>query len=223
MRLIAAGVFALFGGLVFLQHGTNREAPIPVVIEGNAISLPAGELSATSSAPAKSTGIAKTAPKSAGLVDINKATAEELEQLPDIGPSRAQEIVRDREVNGPFSSLKDLERVHGLGPKSLERLGPYLTMTVPAGTIPMAGPAPGPDSFASKPVMATATPTVAIRINSARLEELEALVGVGPKLAQRIIADRSINGPFRRPEDLLRVKGVGPKILQKNLHLLRFD
>ena len=54
-----------------------------------------------------------------------------------------------------------------------------------------------------------------IDINRATAAELEALPGVGPKLAQAIIEDRTANGPFRTPEDLLRVKGIGPAKLEK--------
>ncbi len=52
-----------------------------------------------------------------------------------------------------------------------------------------------------------------IRINSASAEHLEMLPGVGPVLARRIADDRDVNGPFRVPEDLLRVSGIGPRKL----------
>jgi competence protein ComEA len=46
-------------------------------------------------------------------------------------------------------------------------------------------------------------------INMASATELEALPGIGPVLAQRIIEFREANGPFRRPEDIKNVKGIG--------------
>jgi competence protein ComEA len=41
------------------------------------------------------------------------------------------------------------------------------------------------------------------------------LPGIGPELAQRIVADRQARGPFRRVEDLRRVRGIGPKTLER--------
>lgn len=62
---------------------------------------------------------AKTA---SSLVNINTATAEELEQLPGIGPSTAQKIVSDRMANGSFKSPDDLKRVTGIGDKKFETI-----------------------------------------------------------------------------------------------------
>ena len=56
------------------------------------------------------------------LVNLNRASAIELETLPGIGPATAAEIVNDRSVNGPFSSVDDLVRVSGVGPATLEKL-----------------------------------------------------------------------------------------------------
>ena len=56
------------------------------------------------------------------LVNINTATAEELEQLPGIGPSTAQKIVSDRMANGSFKSPDDLKRVTGIGDKKFETI-----------------------------------------------------------------------------------------------------
>ena len=59
-------------------------------------------------------------------LDVNAATAAQLEALPGIGPVLAQRIVADRQENGPFRSLDDLLRVPGIGPKLLETIRPYL-------------------------------------------------------------------------------------------------
>ena len=62
-----------------------------------------------------------------GPVNVNSASAEELEKLPGIGPKTAQAVVEDRERNGPFRSVDDLLRVKGIGPKKLEALRPLVT------------------------------------------------------------------------------------------------
>ncbi|HET6497955.1 MAG TPA: helix-hairpin-helix domain-containing protein [Coriobacteriia bacterium] len=58
---------------------------------------------------------------------------------------------------------------------------------------------------------AGASPGQGIDINRASVAELEALPGVGPATAERIVADREANGPFISPEDLMRVPGIGEK------------
>ncbi len=60
-----------------------------------------------------------------------------------------------------------------------------------------------------------------VDVNSAGLEALQALYGVGPALAQEIIAERETNGAFHYPEDLLNVKGIGEKTLEKMLEQLK--
>ncbi len=51
-----------------------------------------------------------------GKININKATAQQMEWLPEIGPALAQAIVKYREAHGPFASVEDLDRVSGIGP-----------------------------------------------------------------------------------------------------------
>ncbi len=50
-----------------------------------------------------------------------------------------------------------------------------------------------------------------VNLNTATVAQLEALPGVGPATAARIVEDRERNGPFRRVEDLMRVSGIGRK------------
>jgi len=55
-----------------------------------------------------------------------------------------------------------------------------------------------------------------VDLNSASREELETLTGIGPTLAERIIAYRKKHGPFARPEDITLVQGIGEKTFQEN-------
>ena len=60
-------------------------------------------------------------------LDINTATAEELETLPKIGPVLAQRILDHRAEHGPFVTIGQLLDVPGIGEKTLESIAPYIT------------------------------------------------------------------------------------------------
>lgn len=68
------------------------------------------------------------------LVDINRADWPELTLLPGVGPTLAQRIVESREQEGAFRNADDLRRVAGIGPKTVARIAPYLTLVQDAET-----------------------------------------------------------------------------------------
>lgn len=59
-------------------------------------------------------------------IDINKATADDLQKLPGIGPSLAKQIVAYREKNGPFRRVEDLMVIKGIGFKKWKQIRPYV-------------------------------------------------------------------------------------------------
>ncbi len=65
---------------------------------------------------------------SGGLLDLNRATAAELDALPGIGKVLAGRIVEWREQEGPFQSVDDLGKVEGIGPALLAKLAPLVTV-----------------------------------------------------------------------------------------------
>ena len=77
-------------------------------------------------APARAADAAADGPSPAPAalrpVNLNTATAPELELLPGIGPALAARIVEDRDRKGPFKSVDDLDRVKGIGPETLRKL-----------------------------------------------------------------------------------------------------
>lgn len=63
-----------------------------------------------------------------GKVNINKASMEELMTLPYIGEVKASAIISYRNEYGPFAAIDDLEKIKGIGPKTLEKLKPLVTL-----------------------------------------------------------------------------------------------
>ena len=59
-------------------------------------------------------------------LDINSATWVEWMQLEGVGEALSRRIVDDREQNGPFVSIDDVQRVRGIGPRTIEELRPWL-------------------------------------------------------------------------------------------------
>jgi competence protein ComEA len=66
--------------------------------------------------------------KESSGVSLNKAGSRELERLPGIGPVMAERILAYRRECGRFRSVDDLIRVRGVGPKTLEKIRPYLRL-----------------------------------------------------------------------------------------------
>lgn len=86
------------------------------------------------------------------------------------------------------------------------------------GSAPAAGSSSGDGSTGSAAAngsQAGASSNALVNINAATLEELDGLPGIGPATAQAIIDDRTENGPFTSPEDLMRVSGIGEKKFEK--------
>jgi competence protein ComEA len=81
-------------------------------------------------------GLAATA------VDLNSATANQLDAVKGIGPAKAKAIIDYREKNGPFKSVDDLKHVKGFGAKTIEKLRSELTVSGASEPAPIAAPKP---------------------------------------------------------------------------------
>ncbi|MDD5117260.1 MAG: helix-hairpin-helix domain-containing protein [Sulfuricurvum sp.] len=63
-----------------------------------------------------------------GTININRANAAQLQTLNGIGPSKAQEIIKYRKTHGGFKSIDELVNVNGIGPKTLQKLKPQVSV-----------------------------------------------------------------------------------------------
>ncbi len=84
---------------------------------------------------------------------------------------------------------------------------------VPATAWPAADAAAAPASPA--PPASTAPAPAPVDLNTADARALDALPGIGPVLAGRIVAQRAAHGPYRSADELLAVPGIGPRLLER--------
>jgi competence ComEA-like helix-hairpin-helix protein len=114
-----------------LDDGSEIEIPAPAVVSGDhAGGGPNDRLESNFAAvPGNAQGIAGSAP-----IDLNTATLATLETLPGIGESRADAIVAYRRLHGPFPSVSDLSKVHGIGKSIVSHIQPYLFVARRTGT-----------------------------------------------------------------------------------------
>jgi competence protein ComEA len=122
----------------------------------------------------------------AAAVDINTASQKDLEALKGVGPATAKKIIAGR----PYASVDGLSKA-GLSAKLIADLKPLVTVSATAAPAPSAAakPAPVPSVTKAAP-KAVAAPSGPVDINTASQKDLEALKGVGPATATKIIAGR---------------------------------
>ena len=68
-----------------------------------------------------------------GLLDLNRATSQDFDALPGVGPKLAERIMEYRQSVGVFHSLDELRAVKGIGKKKFEQIRPLVTVTSGAG------------------------------------------------------------------------------------------
>ncbi len=149
----------------------------------------------------------------AATVNLNTATAAELETLPGIGPSKSAAILAYRQANGSFKSVEELDAVDGIGPATMANLRALVTVgdgkattgaaksdTPPAGPAVTTSPSPAPAACA-------------VNINSADAAGLKSLPGIGDTKADAIVQYRTDHGAFKSCQELDAVTGIGPATL----------
>jgi competence protein ComEA len=102
--------------------------------DGQKIHVPRkGEVSPPTVASVAPSRTPRSAPQAAAAatqfpINLNTATAEQLEAIPGIGPVLAQRIIEYRQTHGRFQSVDELLEVHGIGAKRLESMRPYVVV-----------------------------------------------------------------------------------------------
>ena len=116
LSLTAAACFAALAPAT-LSAQAHAQAPSPA---------PRAAAPGVSSKAARRSSKAK--PPVTGTININTASATELQALPGIGATTADRIVEYRQKNGPFKKIEDLMNVRGVGEKAFLKLKPNLTV-----------------------------------------------------------------------------------------------
>jgi competence protein ComEA len=103
--------------------GASRKAALALVnlaaplADGEQVVVPARGAVGAAAVPSPAAGASPTAP-----LDLNTATAEQLDALPGIGPATAAKILDFRQTHGPFRSVDELDAVPGIGPARIAQL-----------------------------------------------------------------------------------------------------
>ena len=145
--LLKLGMFAATMGVVFwirwtLPTSFDRGSDLAAKSsEGAQAEMASGSGSATAVSPSPVALLADqpstAAPKRSrqGLLDLNRATEQDFDALPGIGPKLAERIMAYRQSVGAFHSLDGLRAVKGIGKKKFERIRPLVTVTPDAISI----------------------------------------------------------------------------------------
>lgn len=169
----------------------------------------------TRTAPESTTPAAETA---TFPLELNAASAAELEQLPHIGAVLAERITAYRDQIGGFSNREQLLEVEGIGEATLYEIYDLLYLEnetfpepEPAGVpAPAAVPQPAETALSATEPPAAAAPAVTfpLDLNQAMAAELEQIPEMQPELAEKIVAFRQQIQAFSSVYELLYVDGM---------------
>lgn len=151
-------------------------------------------------------------------LDLNAATAEELETLPGVGAILAERIVSYREAVGGFQSLEELQQVNGIGSGIYSQIAPYLFIigelqTIsPESELPEATDAAAPELEPETAPESASASILPLDINTATAEDFQKLPNVTPEQAEAIVRLRTQIQYFQNIYELLYADGMTDRL-----------
>ena len=151
-------------------------------------------------------------------LDLNAATAEELETLPGVGAILAERIVSYREAVGGFQSLEELQQVNGIGSGIYSQIAPYLFIigelqTIsPESELPEATDAAAPELEPETAPESASASIPRLDINIATAEDFQKLPNVTPEQAEAIVRLRTQIQYFQNVYELLYADGMTDRL-----------
>ncbi len=165
-------------------------------------------------------GFSLSEPDESIWLDVNTATASQLTKIPGMSRSLAEKITEYRREIGGFSSLTELRDVPDIPDSLFSTLGNYLYLT-PRAEREETETYPSPTEQSSAMITETAvsatepTTELLLDLNTASVEELCLLPGIGESIAAEIVEYRRKIGKFVDRNQLLAVKGIGEVTLSR--------
>lgn len=152
-----------------------------------------------------------------GVVNLNTATVDELMQIEGVGEKTAQNIIKYRDEIGGYTFLEQLLDVAGIGETKLNRWRPYFVLDVVIATTELTATVtstlPAVTDTTASTTVATAPFSGVLNLNTATVEELMMVSGIGEITAEKIVAYRDAIGGFTSLEQLMEIEGIGEKKL----------
>jgi len=129
-QLVAVTVLAnlLITGLVVVALRWPSSEPIRLIEPAPSVPALVGEGEIGVERAVQSLDLAAIDSSNSTLVDINAASATDLDALPGIGPTLAGRVIRYREEHGPFSTIEELMNVQGIGTATLDKMRGLITV-----------------------------------------------------------------------------------------------
>lgn len=127
-KILIIIALVLFAGIIFYNAFYIPPATIPTVIylDKDPDNFQDDTKSIDEDSDSQNSKSSDSSPNISGKININTASAAELDELPGVGEAIAKKIVEYREYNGNFSSIEEIKNVSGIGDSKFEKMKDYI-------------------------------------------------------------------------------------------------